>query len=142
MVALLLSSRVLHWHLVLPMLCSLVACGCLCPPPLSPDALQRHNPCHATLLCCLSATGVCTLAAGRLASTLLPLLLLNTPAVAAAAAPACSGGRTFTMLHLLPQAPCVLAQGGGWAVDFVGAVERIDEDLNRLLDLLERRVRV
>lgn len=44
------------------------------------------------------------------------------------------------MLHLLPQAPCVLAQGGGWAVDFVGAVERIDEDLNRLLDLIERRV--
>lgn len=42
-------------------------------------------------------------------------------------------------LHLQPQAPCLLTPAGSWAVDFVGAVERIDEDLNSLLDLLDER---
>lgn len=41
--------------------------------------------------------------------------------------------------HIQPQADCMLAAGGGWAVDFVGRTEHIDDDLAALLRELERR---
>lgn len=41
--------------------------------------------------------------------------------------------------HIEPQQPCVVSANGGWAVDFIGRVEHMDEDLGAVLRELERR---
>ncbi|PSC73449.1 hypothetical protein C2E20_3378 [Micractinium conductrix] len=47
--------------------------------------------------------------------------------------------RGFVYVHIQPQHPCLVTESGGWAVDFVGRVESIDEDLEAVLQELERR---
>ena len=34
---------------------------------------------------------------------------------------------------------CLITEGGGWAVDFIGRVEHIDADLQAMLEEIERR---
>ncbi|KAL4457551.1 hypothetical protein ABPG75_012416 [Micractinium tetrahymenae] len=48
-------------------------------------------------------------------------------------------GADFVWDHIQPQADCMLAAGGGWAVDFIRRTEHIDEDLAALLEELELR---
>ncbi|EFN58881.1 hypothetical protein CHLNCDRAFT_140783 [Chlorella variabilis] len=48
-------------------------------------------------------------------------------------------GREFVYAHIEPQQPCVVSANGGWAVDFIGRVEHMDEDLGAVLRELERR---
>ncbi|EFN52333.1 hypothetical protein CHLNCDRAFT_139143 [Chlorella variabilis] len=49
------------------------------------------------------------------------------------------GGQSYTFTHMQPQMDCMVTEGGGWAVDFIGRVEHMDEDLQAVLDELERR---
>lgn len=42
-------------------------------------------------------------------------------------------------IHVQPQQPCLAAAAGGWAADFIGRVERVDEDIALVLAELERR---
>lgn len=53
--------------------------------------------------------------------------------------PPCRKGVDFVWDHIQPQADCMRAEGGGWAVDFVGRTEHIDDDLAAVLAELERR---
>lgn len=42
--------------------------------------------------------------------------------------------------HIQPQAHCLRAEGNaGWAVDFIGRTEHLDEDLAAVLAELEQR---
>lgn len=41
--------------------------------------------------------------------------------------------------HINPQQPCVVSANGGWAADFIGRVEHLDEDLAAVLAELEKR---
>jgi hypothetical protein len=34
---------------------------------------------------------------------------------------------------------CLVTESGGWAVDFIGRVEHMDEDMQAMLDEIERR---
>lgn len=54
-------------------------------------------------------------------------------------APGSRKGRNFVYVHIQPQHQCIVAEHGGWAVDFIGRVEHIDEDLRAVLAELERR---
>ncbi len=45
----------------------------------------------------------------------------------------------FVWDHIQPQADCMRAADGGWAVDFIGRTEHIDEDLAAVLAELEKR---
>ena len=49
------------------------------------------------------------------------------------------GGKRYTYTHLQPQLDCMLTEGGGWALDYIGRVEHLREDLQEVLDELERR---
>lgn len=71
---------------------------------------------------------------------LLPALqqALVTVAPTTACSP-CRKGRNFVYVHIQPQHECVVTEGGGWAVDFIGRVEHIDEDLGLVLAELEKR---
>ncbi|KAI7843963.1 hypothetical protein COHA_002501 [Chlorella ohadii] len=54
--------------------------------------------------------------------------------------PACSKkGADFVYTHIQPQAECIKAADGGWAVDFIGRMEHIDQDLSLVLELLDQR---
>ncbi|KAL4423901.1 hypothetical protein ABPG75_001202 [Micractinium tetrahymenae] len=48
-------------------------------------------------------------------------------------------GRNFVYVHIQPQHECIVTESGGWAVDFIGRVEHIDEDLGLVLAELEKR---
>lgn len=48
-------------------------------------------------------------------------------------------GREFVYTHINPQQPCVVSANGGWAADFIGRVEHLDEDLAAVLAELEKR---
>ena len=53
--------------------------------------------------------------------------------------PACRKGRNFVYVHIQPQYECLITESGGWAVDFIGRVESIDDDLRLVLAEIERR---
>ncbi|PRW56277.1 hypothetical protein C2E21_5166 [Chlorella sorokiniana] len=54
--------------------------------------------------------------------------------------PACSKkGADFVYTHIQPQAECIKADDGGWAVDFIGRMEHIDQDLSLVLEQLDQR---
>ena len=42
-------------------------------------------------------------------------------------------------VHIQPQQQCIVTESGSWAVDFIGRVENIDEDLGAVLAELEKR---
>lgn len=54
-------------------------------------------------------------------------------------AAACRKGRNFVYVHIQPQHECIITESGGFAVDFIGRVEHIDEDLGLVLAELEKR---
>ncbi|GAB4819803.1 hypothetical protein N2152v2_006849 [Parachlorella kessleri] len=45
----------------------------------------------------------------------------------------------FVGAHIQAQLPCLATAQGGWAVDFLGRVESIDEDLNEVIAILDSR---
>lgn len=44
-----------------------------------------------------------------------------------------------TVAHIQAQFPCLSTADGGWALDFIGRVEHVDEDLNAVLEVLDSR---
>ncbi|KAL4440666.1 hypothetical protein ABPG77_000375 [Micractinium sp. CCAP 211/92] len=48
-------------------------------------------------------------------------------------------GVDFVWDHIQPQADCMRAADGGWAVDFIGRTEHIDEDLTAVLAEVDKR---
>lgn len=48
-------------------------------------------------------------------------------------------GENFVYAHIEPQQDCIMTADGGWAADFVGRVEKIDEDLSAVLQEIEKR---
>ena len=52
---------------------------------------------------------------------------------------ACRQSNKFVGGHIQAQLPCLATSQGDWAVDYLGRVESIDEDLNEVLAILDGR---
>ncbi|KAI3432395.1 hypothetical protein D9Q98_003951 [Chlorella vulgaris] len=48
-------------------------------------------------------------------------------------------GEGFAMHHLIPQAPCLVTEGGEWAADYVVRMESMQEDMGEVLQQMEKR---
>ncbi|KAL4431370.1 hypothetical protein ABPG75_006626 [Micractinium tetrahymenae] len=59
------------------------------------------------------------------------------------AQPGCCPGREkdrFMFYHVTDQATCLVTEGGGLAVDFIGRVEHVDEDMKEAVRLINSRL--